>query len=318
MTRRLRLYAAGATALAALTTGLTMALAPAPASAATDAELATHWAPVHHQDTDSSNYDADYLSRINYDAEWDTLNNWEHQDDSLSWLTGRAYYSVVETSTHWFIVYAFYHPRDWTELCSDASCHENDMEGLLLTVRKNGTTYGKLEAAVTVAHTNFYSYVPAGSSFVAGRETVDGTLRTETYNSTAHPSTFQEAKGHGLYGWNGNGFPGGDGVIYKPSGSPEVPSGGNDSSVGYGLTNIFGSGGMWERRNDSRTYASWGTFRGDNYKDNAANAPWGWDDSDDGSDLPRGLLATDPAKLVLAYFDGTSTFSTTYLRNGYR
>ena len=141
----------------------------------------------------------------------------------------------------------------------------------------------------------------------------------QSHNGAAHPMTRQEAKGHGLYAHNGASFPGGDGVVYFPSGTTaEVPSSGNDRSVAYRLTNVFATGGLWSRRADAVTFASFGTFRGDNGKDNAANAPWGWDDSDDGGDLPRGLLATDPAYLVQQYFDGTGSFSLTYTRNQYR
>ena len=87
--------------------------------------------------------------------------------------------------------------------------------------------------------------------------------------------------------------------------------------VGYRLVNTFAAGGLWAHRSDSLTFASWGTFRGDNGKDNAANAAWGWDDGNDGSDLQRGLLATDPAKLVAAYFGNEGSFALSYLRNGY-
>ncbi|NUT92528.1 MAG: hypothetical protein HOY78_10905 [Saccharothrix sp.] len=287
-----------------------------PASAATDAELAFHWAPVHYQDTDSSDYDADYLSTVDFDGEWNTRNNWESQDDTVSRLTGAAYYSVVETSTHWFLVYSFYHPRDWEDFPDpfDQYTHENDMEGLLATVRKDGSVYGKLEAVVTVAHSDFYSYVPAGSTFTSGRESVDGTLLLQN----GRPTTRQEAKGHGLYAWNGAEFPGGDGVVYVPAGVGEVPSGGNDRSVGYRLVDTFAASGLWARRNDTTTYAGWGTFRGDNGKDNAANTGWGWDDGNDGSDLQRGMLATDPAYLVSVYFANRGTFSLTYTRNAYR
>lgn len=311
----------------ALTAGVLAAFGAAPASAAstvvitaTDAELAQRWAPVHYQDTDSSDYDADYLSKVEYDGEWDTLNNWEHQDDDLSRLTGHAYYSVVETSTHWFLVYGFYHPRDWTEYDPfGVLTHENDMEGALLTVRKDGSTYGRFEAMVTVAHSDFYSYVPAGSTFTSGRESIDGTVPTQAVGGAAHPVTRQEAKGHGLYAANGTTFPGGDGVIYLPTGgAPEVPSSGNDRSVAYGLSDIFASGGLWARRNNAETFASFGTFRGDNGSDNSANAPWGWDDQNDGSDIQRGLLATDPAYLVSVYFGNRGSFSLTYTRNGYR
>lgn len=312
-----RLLALGAS----IAVAVTLAVYPSTSASAaiTHYDLALRWAPIHYQDTDSSDYDADYLSSVNFDGEWDTLNNWEHQDDSVSRLIGTAYYSVVETSTHWFLVYAFYHPRDWTEFDPfGTETHENDMEGVLLTIRKNGTTYGKLEAMVTAAHTHFYSYVPAGSSYGSGRENVDGALLMRSYNGYAHPTTRQEAKGHGAYAWDGADFPGGDGVIYYPSGTGQVPASGNDRSVGYRLVNTFATSGLWSRRYDSITFASWSVFRGDNGVDNAARAAWGWDDEDDGGDLPAGMLATDPAYLVAVYFSGEGTFSLTYTRNAYR
>ncbi|GGP71708.1 hypothetical protein [Saccharothrix coeruleofusca] len=305
------------TAVAALSAAVALSAALVhPAHAVSDAELALRWAPIHYQDTDSSDYDADYLSTVDFDGDWDTANNWEAQDDSPSRLTGAAYYSVVETSTHWFVVYSFYHPRDWEDSPDpfELHTHENDMEGVLAVVRKDGSTHGRLEGVITVAHSDFYSYVPAGSTFTGGRESVDGTLRLQDQR----PTTRQEAKGHGLYAWNGAEFPGGDGVVYHPGTSAEVPSGGNDRSVAYRLVDTFAPGGLWARRSDPATFAGWGTFRGDNGKDNAANTAWGWDDANDGSDLPRGLLATDPAYLASAYFANRGEFSLTYTRNAYR
>ena len=317
MTRLIRLIAAAAAGLAMA--AATLLTAPAPAMAATNAELAARWAPIHYQDTDSTDYDADYLTRIDFDGEWSTINNWENQSRDLSRLTGWVYYSVVSTSTHWFIVYGYYHPRDWCDwpFCYDADAHENDMEGALLTVRKDGSAYGRFEAMVTVFHSDFFSFTPSGSPYTKGRETIDGTARMQSYGGYSRPTTFQEAKGHGCKAWNGADL--GDGVIYYPdAATAEVPSSGNDRFVRYRLVDIFASGGLWAHRSDSATFAGWGTFRGDNGKDNAANAPWGWDDKDDGSDLQRGLLATDPAKLVSIYFGNEGAFSLTYTANGYR
>ncbi|MCR3753154.1 hypothetical protein [Lentzea californiensis] len=297
-------------AVALFTTALTT-----PANAAvSDHDLAFHWAPVHHQDTDSSGHDADYLSTVDFDGDWNTLNNWENQPQ-LAKLTGAAYYSVVETSTHWFLVYGFFHPRDWDDRPDPfgTRTHENDLEGALFAVRKDGSQFGKLEAAVTVAHSDFYSYVPAGSPYRNGSETIDGTLLLVG----GRPATFQEAKGHGLYRWNGGDFPGGDGVVYQPAVTGEVPSGGNDRTVGYRLVNTLETGGMWARRDNAETYSSFGTFRGDNGKDNAANAPWGWDDQNDGA-IYRGYLATDPALVIDRYFSGKGSFSLTYTRNAFR
>ncbi len=295
-----------------------LAVATPATAVPTDAALALRWAPVHYQDTDSSDYDADYLSTVNFDSDWDAKNNWERQDDNLSWLSGAVYYSVVETGTHWHLVYAFYHPRDWEDFPDPFGqfTHENDMEGVLLTVRKDGSEYGVLESMVTVAHSDFYSYTPPGSPYTNGRESIDGTIIMQNYGGFSRPTTFQEAKGHGIYRWGGGDL--GDGVVYFPSGGAgEVPSSGNDRSVAYRLVPVFASGGLWANRNNALTFASWGTFRGDNGKDNAANAPWGWDDGNDGSDLQRGLLATDPAKLVSIYFGNEGTFALTYVRNGY-
>ncbi|UJW30966.1 hypothetical protein L3Q67_38155 [Saccharothrix sp. AJ9571] len=304
--------------LAALLPVAALLVLPGTATAA-DADLAARWAPIHYQDTDSSDADADYLSAIDYDGNWDGLDNWEHQDDSAARLTGAVYYSVTETSTHWFLVYGFFHPRDWDDQPDPLSrnTHENDMEGVLLTVRKDGSTYGKAEAMITIAHSDFYSYVPAGSPYTGGRESVDAVLPMQTHNGVAHPTTRQEAKGHGCYAGNGTTFPGGDGVVYYPGTTGEAPSGGNDRSVSYRLVNIFATGGLWSHRADSATFATWGTFRGDNGKDNAANPPWGWDDANDGDDLPRGMFTSHPAYLVSQYFANEGSFSQAYLNNPY-
>ncbi|GAA0964785.1 hypothetical protein GCM10009555_002680 [Acrocarpospora macrocephala] len=299
-----------------VTTALLLSATPMPAhAAASDADLAYRWAPIHYQDSASSKYIADYLASVDYDGDWNTRNNWDNLDANAARLVGTVYYSVVETGTHWFIIYGYFHARDWKLLGS----HENDMEGLLLTVYKDGSAYGTLQAMVTLSHDNFYSYTPAGSPFTNGRENIDATLITQPWDGEQHPTSFQETKGHGCKAWNGGSFPGGDGIVYFPSrGGGEVPSGGNDRSVAYQLVDIFGPGGLWERRNDPQPYASWGTFAGDNGTDNAAHAPWAWDDFNDGSDLQPGVIATDPAYLTAMYFGNLGTFSLDYTRNTYR
>ncbi|MFI1966360.1 hypothetical protein ACH429_20005 [Streptomyces pathocidini] len=317
-------------ALAALSAGTlavaALLIAPTQAHAApSDAELAYRWAPVHYQDTSDAYPTADYLAPVDYDGDWVANNNWNNLDASASRLTGTVYYSVAETSTHWYVTYAFFHPRDWKDYPLNLFSHENDMEGQLEVVRKDGSEFGTLQAVVSLAHDNFYSYVAPGSPLTDGGENIDGTLVMQTVDGAAHPTSFQEARGHGAYAWDGAAdpqaaaFDGGDGVVYTPSrGAGSVPSGGNDRGATYGLVDLTASGGLWARRNNTETYASYGTFRGDDGQDNRAHAPWAWDDSNDGSELQAGVIATDPALLVSKYFGNTGDLSRTYLRNPFQ
>lgn len=294
------------------------------------AQLALHWAPIHYQDVDQTGSHAlggaaDYVTRYDYDGDLNGKNNWDNAGKAAFPLGAHGYFSVVETSSHWFIVYMFFHPRDWTDSFFDTE-HENDSEGLLVTVQRDGSQFGVLKSAVTVAHKDFFSFVPSGGNWTANAESVDGTLQTASYNGSNHPVTAQEAKGHGLKARPYYDIVG-DGVVYFPSlDTAEVPSGPDDRNVLYKLVDIFTPGGLWDQRNNAALFASFGSFAGDKTggcgsgaigcDQNAANTPWGWDDSNDGPG--RGALATDPAGLVSNYFRIPEGISTTYTFNPYR
>lgn len=320
--------------VAALAAGLTAAglVAPTPAGAAVSrAQLALRWAPIHYQDVDTTGSHAlsgrsDYLTKVDFDGDLNGRNNWDRAGQSGVSFAAHAYYSVVETSTHWYLTYLFFHPRDWTDHPFFETEHENDGEGVLLVVERNGSDYGVLRAAITVAHADFFSYTPSGSTWTSGRESVDGTLQlaSSPHDGFTHPVTAQEAKGHGLkarpqYDING------DGIVYYPATVAETPSSGDDRDVRYALIDIHAAGGLWAQRANTSLFASLGTFAGDDSGDcgagtydcttNSANAPWGWDD---GNDLPgRGQLATDPAKVAVEYFTVPGTLSRTYTHNPY-
>ncbi|WP_369372849.1 hypothetical protein AB1046_04740 [Promicromonospora sp. Populi] len=327
-TRPLKL-AIGTTA-AAVALGIAAAgpTAAAPELAVSNADLAQRWAPIHYQDVDQTGTNAlggrsDYIAAYDFDGDLNARNNWDNTG-SYS-LAATAYYSVQETATHWFVTYMFFHPRDWSDSIFDTE-HENDGEGVMVAVQKNGSTYGVLRGAVTVAHTNFYSYTPSGSTWGAGAETIDGTLQlaTNPHDGLTHPVTAQEAKGHGLKARPGYDIVG-DGVIYYPAGRAEVPEHPDDRNVAYRLVDVQASGGLWAQRANTQLFASAGTFAGDgsgscgdggiSCTTNSANAPWGWDDGDD---LPgRGALATDPAGLAANYFRIPEPLDRTYVNNPY-
>ncbi|WP_432993360.1 hypothetical protein [Dactylosporangium sp. CA-233914] len=295
-----------------------------------DPSLVLRWAPIHHQDVDahgrhSAGGRADKVTRVDFDGNWDARDNWEHAGDFPA--AAYAYASVVQTRTHWFLTYLFFHSRDWTNRPFFDSEHENDAEGVLLVVARDGTRYGELRAAVTVAHADFFSYTPAGSPWSGGRETIDGILAMQrsTRDGLLHPVTAQEAHGHGLKAYRGRS----GGVVYYPAEVAEMPRGAHDPDVGYALLDIFAPGGLWQRRGDPALFAAPGTFAGDAPRfgrgacghgtfrctTNSAHAPWGWDDHDDTPG--RGEIATDPAKVAAEYFTIPEPFAREYTANGY-
>ena len=300
-------------------------------------ELAFHYAPIHYQDTDNDNAKADYITSVDYDNNWNTSDNWDNLNNFS--LPATVYYSIVETCTHWYIMYAFYHPRDWDE--SKVGEHENDLEGIIFMVRKDGTTFGKIEGAITIAHVDLYSYTPRASPLSNGGEGIDGTLRASEFEGSVHPLTSQEAKGHGLkaYPYIGD-FSGKndeDGIIYYPSRyTAQVPTSGNDRHVLYKLVDIFSPGGLWDHqlsdinlpRSNASVFANFGNFKGDvtggcgNGIDNeyvcdtdGANAPWNWDGNN--TDSHRGDFALDPANLFQKFYSGLGQFDTRYISNKY-
>ena len=315
-------------AAAVLVTGLSATPAHA---AVSRAELALRWAPIHYQDVDATGSHAlggksDYITRVDFDGNLNGRDNWDDAATTGASYRAAAYYDVVETSTHWYLTYFFYHPRDWVDHPFFETEHENDGEGLTLAVEKDGSTYGVLRGMVTVAHSDFYSYAPAGSTWSNGKETIDGTvqLQSSPHDSFQHPATAQEPQGHGL-----KAYPqvtiNGDGLVYYPSTVGETPSSGNDRDVQYELIDLFAGGGLWAQRGNAALFASLGTFAGDTSGDcgqgtwqcttNSANAPWGWDD---GNDTPaRGEVATDPAKLATEYFTIPGSVSRSYTYNPY-
>lgn len=293
------------------------------------AQLALRWAPVHFQDVDQTGSHAlggaaDYITRYDYDGDLNGRNNWDNAGNPAFPLNAYVYYSVVETSTHWFLVYMFFHPRDWSDsfFAFDTE-HENDSEGVMFAVRRDGSMFGQLEAAVTVAHSDFFSFVPSTGTWTANAETIDGTLNFMTLADGDHPVTAQQAKGHALKAWPTFDIVG-DGVEYFPSATTAgVPTNPDDRNVPYALIDILAPGGLWDQRNNASLFASFGSFAGDKTggcgsgtfgcDTNAANAPWGWDDHDDGP--PRGALASDPAGLAANYFNIPEGIDTTYTFN---
>lgn len=306
--------------------------------------LVEHYAPFVAQET-WFEPKADYLARFDYDGNWKGTDNWENLDSGSS--KAFVYYAVMETETHWFLIYNFFHPRDYSDFCVAGTCHENDNEGLILTVRKTGENFGKLEVLETLAHNNVYSFTN-DSSIRKGAHDIDG--RIDFYNET-HPIIFIEAGGHGVFSSDYKSsvfsaekmdFKQNTGVTYVYKGKAENPKSPNDGNVGYALLPIYDE--WWKKGNQesgkaNETFEKFyvyepfgnrprasapyiaGAFHGQTASENMAKPFWAWYDGRTRKKklVNTGQWALDPAYSVSINlsFPKDEPFSVDYVFNPY-
>src|SRR5678816_646217 len=125
-----------------------------------DREIAARFAPIFYQAL-GDRPRSDYITNFDFDGDWRGDNNWENAANETFPLNAYIYYAVAETSTHLFIHYAVFHPRDYkggeirgtilseliregvkrggkydpTGLADEATlAHENDMELSLIHI----------------------------------------------------------------------------------------------------------------------------------------------------------------------------------------
>ncbi|MFN7541296.1 MAG: hypothetical protein ACK5TN_00645 [Acidobacteriota bacterium] len=307
-------------------------------------KLAQHYAPYIAQETWFQPR-ADYLHRFDFDGDWHGDNNWDNLDKGSP--QAYVYYAAMETRTHWFLHYNFFHPRDYSDNCVVGTCHENDNEGVILTVRKDGSEFGQLELLETLAHNNVYTYTnrrdlrPRLHNIDGPLDLVDG----------SHPVVFLEAGGHGALGggdrksfFDGKGlrWKQNTGVTYRYKGVPEIPFGGIDSEIGYDLLSIYDHWWLkheqreaWKENTfaDFNEYQPYGNrprpknpvissaFRGIKYESNKARPFWGWFDAKGRKQkvLAPGQWALDPAYSVpqSLTWPRNEAWATDYIYNPY-
>ena len=314
------------------------------ASANKHTDLVEHYAPFIAQET-WFRPKADYLTRFNYDGNWKGDDNWENLEKGSSQAV--VYYASMETETHWFLQYSFFHPRDYSDVCIVGTCHENDFEGLILAIRKDDSKFGKLEVMETLAHNNIYSFTN-DPSIKRGVHNIDGKI---DLHDGFRPIVFIEAGGHGVYGSSYGAslfdakkmdFKQNTGVTYVPGGKTRKPRNPNDRNVGYILLPAYEE--LWLRGNqeepgDNETYDNFfsyqpfgnrpkakanliaGAFRGKTASDNGAKPFWAWYDGKTRKKklLNTGQWALDPAYSISINlkFPSEKPISTEYIFNRY-
>ncbi len=302
--------------------------------------LAEHYAPFLAQET-WFEPKADLASRFDFDGDWQGDNNWEHLETGSS--QAYVHYAVMETETHWFVIYNVFHARDYSDRCVVGTCHENDNEGIILTVLKDGTPLGRLQVMETLAHNNVYSFT-TDRSVRNGVHNIDAGIE---FYEQSHPAVFIESGGHGIYGtrcehsrfnFEQGTFQEGTGITLIYKGVAERPRHANDRLVGYDLLPILdewwqkAAEGKWDQRTfddyfryqpyggrPGLAFAIGGTFLGRKESSNKAKPFWGWHDT---ATLKKKILAPGQWALDPAYgvsqdlrFPADQPFSLNYVYN---
>lgn len=280
-----------------------------PSASNFDFDVAMHYAPMFFQDVDrtdgwcrnqSKSGSADWITRVNFDGDWNAKNNWENmpgkRNDGVNNLYAQIYYNVAVTQSHYYVLYSAYHPRDWTDipgLCQKDS-HENDMEGVLISaVRNSDGSYGEVERLVTKFHTGVKKYWRTGVSW---------------YFKNQRPEIFLEAKGHGMRRFYESDK---DGTYIKYYPSPNIANEPDTEIKAQILTYTLESAEvLWDRRYNTSLFASnRKAFVGDNGSgSNKASAPWGWEE---------GMMGKNPAQYIKNLFNLNSSYKTGYIRDRY-
>ncbi len=302
-----------------------------------------HYAPYIAQETWFQPI-SDYLHRFDSDGDWKGDNNWKQAEEGSS--QAYVYYAVMETETHWFLVYNMFHPRDYSDKCVVGTCHENDNEGMILTVRKDGSRFGRLQTLESLAHNNIYSH-NLDRAVKKGVHNLDGSIEL---HENSHPVVFIEAGGHGVYGSTSNHSAyrlsdgkfkdGTNGVTYVYKGKAERPKHAADRNVGYELLPMYdhwwvraheGSGRQDKTFDEYYRYQPYGnrpkpafdeiagSFLGREKSSNKAKPFWGWHDNRTRKRkvVATGQWALDPAYSVSRNLKFPQPFSLDYTFNPY-
>ncbi len=346
--------------LLVLHAGLARSQAEAPARPS-EREVASLFAPIFYQGLGNKPR-CDFITNFDFDGDWRGDNNWEHAEDKRFPQRAYIYYAVSETETHYFINYAVFHPQDYkggrlgallskaigagvkaggkydpTGLSADATiAHENDMEGCLVVVEKNGEDLrqSRVVYVETLAHNKFIKYT-------VGDSTVKNYARISLEGQ--RPRLYVEPKGHGIEAYRADEKQSliNHVLVYTFNDLADDPEAKPTSSqISYQLLPI--STTLWSRasKGKNETYGAerdYGTvtlnvvqkrgdiksqkfiigkigsaFRGLVRATNVARPPWSWLDVRESSHT-RGGWFFDPADTIKRHFLAGKNFSTAYI-----
>ncbi|MFC1782325.1 hypothetical protein ACFL02_01915 [Planctomycetota bacterium] len=173
-------------------------------------KIARRFAPLVFQEVDRGTIfhqprgREDFITAVDFDGDLRGNNNWENLSDYPMLPT--VYYSLIETDSHWFISYSFFHPHDWSRSLAPYADHENDMENIQIIVAKNDSPEKETPLLLlTQAHLHS-SFAALSTSGVKPKDKVSTSESLVLFDDTGkinpqgvHVGIFIERKGHGIF-----------------------------------------------------------------------------------------------------------------------
>ena len=287
-----------------------------PSESTTLIELAKEHAPDIYQDTDGRGTTSDFITRADFDGNWNGLDNWLNAASAPQ--PAYVYWDGASSLTHHYLKFYVFYPRDWGELLplgveslcttggegqTEPFCHENDMEGFAIAVNR---LTGAVDFMVNRRH--FYPPDACFWTLLGGAPTKVRADRMAHAVYCVHEN-------------DGPDFPGDDGITYRYGGTAEVPQSHTDSEVLYDLIHTNELRAIIGTADGTAAFTSnQRNFLGNDWGENKASTPWALD-----AYLPpvgdraataayQGDLYADPARLFASLFPDAG-ISTEYTFN---
>ncbi len=301
-------------------------------------ELASYWAPDLYQDT-WYYPEGDYITAFDGDGDWRGANNLESlKAGRFAPYNAYVYYQVIETRTHYLVIYEVFHPFDYDHpllKCIESTYHENDTEATMVIVQKTKQDkFGRFRGFETRPHgyTRYYSLDPHV------RPPLFKLIEKPSLRDGHHPEIYIQGGGHGPYALHArehglifrHGFVSDTGVVYRYTGEAQTPEGPDDRDVGYELLAVDGKRGFWTHRCRREAFDNRSEYQPPQGRPGIprellcddGKLPFSLNGDDEGDSgrvdaggLPWRHLTPDPAHLVDKTWKFPENFSTEYIYN---
>lgn len=226
-------------------------------------KVAFQYAPVLFQAVNDQKPRWDYICRVDFDGDWDALNNSNNIQAKNAMFDAAIYYSVIESKTHFYITYSIFHALDWGFSGGLVrKWYENDIKSLQVVVEKDHSDSidGKIVLLTLQDGEDFRVYNPQNYRFRRTKQDFsDGRVAFlndagEQSKGGTHVAIFVEQGRHNLQAIalddirltkNNEGYIVRDGITYLPSlnNKGEIPK--EQTTVRYSLLDM--SKLLWER-----------------------------------------------------------------------